>query len=168
MQSTMQDFPLTIAHLLRHGQAIHGRSEVATFEGEKVHRASFSEVAERAERLAAALRRLGVGVGDRVGTFCWNHQEHLEAYLAIPSMGSVLHTLNIRLFPDQLAFVANHAEDRVIIVDDSLVPLLARVADQLKTVQQFIVIGDRRCRSSRRGAALRGCTDRRATRLLMA
>ena len=141
MQSTMQDFPLTIAHLLRHGQAIHGRSEVATFEGEKVHRASFSEVAERAERLAAALRRLGVGVGDRVGTFCWNHQEHLEAYLAIPSMGSVLHTLNIRLFPDQLAFVANHAEDRVIIVDDSLVPLLARVADQLKTVQQFIVIG---------------------------
>ena len=122
-------------------RAIHGRSEVATFEGEKVHRASFSEVAERAERLAAALRRLGVGVGDRVGTFCWNHQEHLEAYLVIPSMGSVLHTLNIRLFPDQLAFVANHAEDRVIIVDDSLVPLLARVADQLKTVQEFIVIG---------------------------
>jgi fatty-acyl-CoA synthase len=142
VQSTMQDFPLTIPHLLRHGQAVHGRSQVATFDGEGVLKASFGQVAERAERLAAGLRRLGVGHGDRVGTFCWNHQEHLEAYLAVPSMGAVLHTLNIRLFPEQLAFVANHAEDRVIIVDDSLVPLLVRVAHQLKTVEHYIVIGD--------------------------
>ena len=142
MQSTMQDFPLTITHLLRHGQTVHGRSQVATFDGAGVRRASFSQVAERAERLAAALRRAGIGDGDRVGTFCWNHQEHLEAYLAVPCMGAVLHTLNIRLFPEQLAFVANHAEDRVIIVDDTLVPLLARVADQLTTVEHYIVIGD--------------------------
>jgi fatty-acyl-CoA synthase len=142
VQSTMHDFPLTIPHLLRHGQAVHGRSQVATFDGAGVRKASFGQVAERAERLAAGLRRLGVGDGDRVGTFCWNHQEHLEAYLAVPSMGAVLHTLNIRLFPEQLAFVANHAEDRVVIVDDSLVPLLARVADQLKTVEHYLVIGD--------------------------
>jgi fatty-acyl-CoA synthase len=141
VQSTMQDFPLTITHLLRHGQSVHGRSQVATFDGVSVHRASFGEVAERAERLAAALTRLGIGQGDRVGTFCWNHQAHLEAYLAVPSMGAVLHTLNIRLFPEQLAFVVNHGEDRVVIVDDSLVPLLARVADQLKTVEHVIVIG---------------------------
>jgi fatty-acyl-CoA synthase len=141
MQSTMQDFPLTIAHLLRHGQAVHGRSQVATFDGEGVHRATFAEVADRAERLAAALTRLGIDEGDRVGTFCWNHQAHLEAYLAVPSMGAVLHTVNIRLFPDQLAFVVNHGEDRVVIVDDSLVPLLARVAGQLKTVEHFIVVG---------------------------
>jgi len=142
VQSTMQDFPLTIPHLLRHGQAVHGRSQVATFDGTGVRRASFRLVAERAERLAAALVRLGIGAGDRVGTFCWNHQEHLEAYLAIPSMGAVLHTLNIRLFPEQLAFVVNHAEDRVIIVDDSLVPLLARVAQRLRTVEHYVVVGD--------------------------
>ena len=80
--------------------------------------------------------------GDRVGTFCWNTQEHLEAYFAIPCIGAVLHTLNIRLFPEQLAYVINHAEDRVVIVDDSLIPVLARVVDDLETVERFIVVGD--------------------------
>src|SRR4051794_36366265 len=92
MLSTMQDFPLTIAHVLRHGQTVHGRSQVTTFEGESTRRASFTTVAERAERLAKALQRLGIGQGDRVGTFCWNNQEHLEAYLAVPAMGAGLHT----------------------------------------------------------------------------
>jgi fatty-acyl-CoA synthase len=142
VQSTMQEFPLTITHLLRHGQAVHSQSDVATFDGQATRHATFGQVAERAERLAAGLRGLGIAEGDRVGTFCWNHQEHLEAYLAVPSMGAVLHTLNIRLFPEQLAFVVNHAADRVVIVDDSLVPLLAKVVGELKTVEQFIVIGD--------------------------
>jgi len=91
--------------------------------------------------LAAALSRLGVKQGDRVGTFMWNNQTHLEAYLAVPCMGAVLHTLNIRLFPDQLAYVINHAEDRVIIVDASVIPLLAKVRDQLTTVEHIIVKG---------------------------
>jgi fatty-acyl-CoA synthase len=105
-------------------------------------RATYSEVAERADRLSAALAALGVGRGDRVGTFCWNSQQHLEAYLAVPCMGAVLHTLNIRLFPEQLAYVVNHAQDRVVLVDDSLVPVLARVAGDLETVEHFVVIGD--------------------------
>ena len=125
MRSTMQDAPLLITGLLRHGQRVHGRSEVVTVEEHGYRRSSFAEVAERAERLAAALQRLGVGDGDRVGTFCWNNQGHMEAYLAVPCMGAVLHTLNIRLFPEQLAYVIDHAEDRVIIVDASLIPLLA-------------------------------------------
>jgi fatty-acyl-CoA synthase len=141
MLSTMQDFPLTISHILRHGQAVHGRSTVSTYDGGGVRTASYAEVAGRAERLAQALGRLGIGPGDRVATFGWNTQEHLEAYLAVPSMGAVLHTLNLRLFPDQLAFVINHAEDRVIIVDASVAPLLARVADQLKTVEHYLVVG---------------------------
>ena len=99
-------------------------------------------MAERAEKLAAALSRLGVKEGDRVGTFCWNNQGHLEAYLAIPCMGAVLHTLNIRLPADQLAYVINHAEDRVIIVDASLIPLLASIKDDLKTVETVIVAGE--------------------------
>jgi len=141
MLSTMPDHPLTITMLLRHGGTVHARSQVATFEGARVRRACFGEIAERAERLAGALRRLGIRAGDRVGTFCWNSQEHLEAYLAVPSMGAVLHTLNIRLFPDQLSYVANHAADRVVLVDDSLVPVLARVRANLETVEHFVVIG---------------------------
>src|SRR5213595_1329969 len=142
MLSTMQDRPLTIAALFAHGRTIHAGSEVVTCEGERVRRARFTEVAARAERLAAALTRLGVERGDRVGTFGWNTQEHLEAYLAVPSMGAVLHTLNIRLFPEQLAYVANHAEDRVVLVDASCIPLLAPVARELRTVEHFVVIGD--------------------------
>ncbi len=141
MLSTMQDFPLTITHLFRHGRSVFGESEVVTFEGESCRRATFSQVAERADRLSSALRRLGIREGDRVGTFAWNTQEHLEAYLAVPSMGAVLHTLNLRLFPEQLTYITNHAEDRVILVDATLIPLLARVAAELKTVEQFVIVG---------------------------
>jgi acyl-CoA synthetase (AMP-forming)/AMP-acid ligase II len=141
LESTMQDFPLTIGMIFRHGRTVYSDSEVVTFEGDGCRRAAFADVAARAEQLAGALRRLGIVAGDRVGTFQWNNQEHLEAYLAIPNMGAVLHTLNIRLFPELLTYVVNHAEDRVVIVDDSLVPLLARVAPDLKTVEHYIVAG---------------------------
>jgi fatty-acyl-CoA synthase len=141
LESTMQDFPLTIGMILRHGRTVFDESEVVTFEGDGCRRASFAEVARRVDRLAGALRRLGIEPGDRVATFQWNNQEHLEAYLAIPTMGAVLHTLNIRLFPEQLTYVANHAEDRVVLVDDSLAPLLAKVAPDLKTVERYVVVG---------------------------
>ena len=140
--STMQDFPLTTTAILRHGRRVHGGSECVTWTDQGPRRATYAEVGDRVDQLAAALARLGIGSGDRVGTFCWNSQEHLEAYFAIPSMGAVLHTLNIRLFPEQLTYVINHAADRVIIVDDSLVPLLARVVADLQTVEHFIVVGD--------------------------
>ncbi len=138
----MQDFPLTVGLLFRHGRTVFGESEVTTLVGDSVRRASFAEVADRAEQLAAAFRRLGIADGDRVGTFMWNDQAHLEAYLAIPCMGAVLHTLNIRLFAEQLTYVANHGEDRIVIVDDSLVPLLAKVAPDLKTVEHYLVVGN--------------------------
>ena len=141
LESTMQDFPLTIGMILRHGRTVFDESEVVTFEGDGCRRATFAEVARRVDRLAGALRRLGIEPGDRVATFQWNNQEHLEAYLAVPTMGAVLHTLNIRLFPEQLTYVANHAEDRVVLVDDSLVPLLAKVAPDLKTVERYVVVG---------------------------
>jgi fatty-acyl-CoA synthase len=142
MQSTMQDVPLSLAMLLRHGLAVHGSSEVVTCLGEGSRRATFREVGERVGQLAHALARLGVSDGDRVATFQWNNQEHLEGYLAIPAMKAVLHTLNIRLFPEQLVYVANHAEDKVVIVDNSLVPLLARVLPDMKTVEHVLVVGD--------------------------
>ncbi len=141
MLSTMQDQPLTITSILRHGSTVHAGSEVATWTGSGARRARFEEIAVRAARLAGALRRMGIKPGDRVGTFAWNVQEHLEAYLAVPCYGAVLHTLNIRLVPEQVAWIANHAEDRVIVVEDSLVPALAPVAALLKTVERFVVTG---------------------------
>jgi fatty-acyl-CoA synthase len=141
--STMQDAPLLVSGILRHGQNVYGDSRVITITGPagESTAATFTEVAERSEQLAKALGRLGVGDSDRVGTFLWNNQAHLEAYLGIPAMGAVLHTLNLRLFPEQLAYVINHAEDQVIIVDGSIAPLLARVRDQLTTVKHIIVNG---------------------------
>src|SRR3954451_9095822 len=139
--STMQDYPLTLRPILEHGRTVHATSKVITFTGDGYVESTFAEVADRADQLAAALTRLGVREGDRVATFMWNNQTHLEAYLAIPCMGAVLHTLNIRLFPEQLSYVINHAEDRVIICDASIAPLLAKVRDQLTTVEHIIVKG---------------------------
>ena len=108
--STMQDFPLSIAAILRHGERVYSQSECITWTDDRCRGARRSrEVGANAARLANALARMGVQNGDRVGTFCWNNQEHLEAYLAVPAMGAVLHTLNIRLFPEQLTYVINHA-----------------------------------------------------------
>jgi fatty-acyl-CoA synthase len=141
--STMQDdFQLTVTAFLEHGSRVYGGSEVATWQGAGARRVSFAEVSANAQRLANALAALGIGSGDRVGTLCWNSQEHLEAYFAVPCMGAVLHTLNLRLPPGQLAHIVNHAEDKIILVDATLLPLLAAVASQLKTVEAFVVIGE--------------------------
>ena len=141
IRSTMQDYQLTIGAIMRHGARVYPGSECVTWTGSGTRRASYAEVAQNAARLAGALTRLGIGPNDPVGTFCWNNQEHLEAYFGVPSMGAVLHTLNIRLPGAQVAQIVNHAGDRIIIVDDTLVPLLARIAGELTTVEAFIVNG---------------------------
>jgi fatty-acyl-CoA synthase len=140
--STMMDTPLTLTSILEHGRRVHAGSKVVTWKGDHAREVTFADTHERMGRLAAALTDLGIGRGDVVGTFCWNSQEHLEAYFAVPCMGAVLHMLNIRLFEDQLEYVVNDGGDRVIIVDDSLVPVLAQVADRLWTVEHFVVVGD--------------------------
>jgi fatty-acyl-CoA synthase len=141
MLSTMQDVPLQIRRILEHGAGIHGSSQVTTAVPGGYRQASYATVAANAARLAWALRDLGVQDGDRVATFMWNNQQHLEAYYAAPCMGAVVHPLNIRLLPEQIAFIANHAEDRIVIVDDSLLPIFARVLPELKTVEHVIVNG---------------------------
>jgi len=142
MNSTMQNPPLLISDIFNFGESTFANSEVITVEESGYRRATFQEVGLRARKLATALSSLGVVQGDRVGTFLWNNQGHMEAYLAVPSMGSVLHTLNIRLFPEQLVYVINHAEDKVLIVDDVLIPLLAPIFDQLTTIEHVIVVGE--------------------------
>jgi fatty-acyl-CoA synthase len=137
----MQDFPLTLQSLFRHGQQVFADSRVVTFEGDHSRTATYAHIARRTNQLAGALTRLGIRPGDRVATFAWNTQEHMEAYFAIPCMGAVLHTLNIRLFPDQLDYIANHAEDQVVIVDGTLLPLFAKLRPGMKTVRHVIVTG---------------------------
>jgi fatty-acyl-CoA synthase len=144
MLSTMQDGQLSIANLLRHGSRVHAGAEVVTWTGTESRRSTFGGVGKDAARLAHALRGLGISGDDRVATFMWNNTEHLVAYLAVPAMGAVLHTLNLRLFPDQLTYIANHAEDKVILVDASLAPLLAKVLPTFETVRDIIVVnGDK-------------------------
>jgi fatty-acyl-CoA synthase len=141
--STMQDdFPLTITAILTHGAQVFGHSECVTWQGDGARHTSYRQIAENAQRLASALTKLGIGDGDPVATFCWNSQEHLEAYYAIPCMGAVVHTLNIRLPAHQLTHIVNDAQDRIIIVDGSLVPVLAPFVPELASVEAFIVIGD--------------------------
>ncbi|MEU0501748.1 long-chain fatty acid--CoA ligase [Nocardia sp. NPDC005998] len=139
MLSTMQDEPLSLATLLRYASTFMGDSTVSTWTGTGVRTMTYRELGAESARLANALRGLGIGVGDRVGTFMWNNNEHMVAYIAVPAMGAVLHALNIRLFPEQLVFVANHAEDQVVIVDGSLLPMFAQYLPNLKTVRHVIV-----------------------------
>ncbi|MFD4602851.1 long-chain fatty acid--CoA ligase [Streptomyces sp. NPDC058464] len=143
MLSTMQDVPLLISRILTHGSRVHGASQVITWTGEgEPHRRSFAEIGDRAARLAHALRDdLGVRGDDRVATLMWNNSEHTEAYFAIPSMGAVLHTLNLRLPAEQLAWIVNHAADRVVIVNGSLIPMIAPLLSRLPTVEHIVVSG---------------------------
>ena len=135
------DLPLTITSIMRYGTSVFGDREVVTWTGDGTRRRTYAEAGRRAARLANALRRLGVDADQRVATFMWNNAEHLEAYLAVPSMGAVLHTLNIRLATAEIGYIATHAEDSAVIVDASLVPRFAEILPHAPTVKHVIVAG---------------------------
>ncbi|MEJ3749732.1 fatty acid--CoA ligase [Actinomycetes bacterium KLBMP 9797] len=142
MRSTMMDVPLLVSRIFEHGSTVHGGSDVVTWTGTEGRRTTYREVGAAGAQLAHALRDdLGVTGDQRVATFMWNNAEHLVAYLAVPSMGAVLHPLNLRLFPDQVAYIATHADDRVVIVDSTLIPLLAKSLPQMTTVEHVVVVG---------------------------
>jgi fatty-acyl-CoA synthase len=139
MRSTMMDTPLTIGAILRYGATAYGDSEVVTAADGGLRRRSYRELGARAAQLAHALRGLGVDSDQRVATLMWNNAEHLECYLAIPAMGAVLHTLNLRLDPAVISYIAGHAGDQVVIADASLVPLLAAVLPQAPSIRHVII-----------------------------
>jgi fatty-acyl-CoA synthase len=141
VRSTMMDVPLTVTALMRYGTSAFADREVRTWTGDSSRSQSYRETGARAAKLAGALRGLGVDGDQRVATLMWNNSQHLEAYLAIPSMGAVLHTLNLRLDPAQLGYIANHAEDYAVIVDESIVPLLAQVLGHATTIRHILVTG---------------------------
>jgi fatty-acyl-CoA synthase len=140
----MMATPLQVSRLVEYGSTVHGDAEVVTWTGAPSgpRRTSLAEIGRRAAQLAHALHDdLGVTGDQRVGTLMWNNAEHLTVYAAVPSMGAVLHTLNLRLFPEQLIYIVNHADDRVVIVDSTLIPLLAGVLPHLSTVEHIVVVG---------------------------
>jgi fatty-acyl-CoA synthase len=139
MRSTMMDVPLTVTAIMRHGTSAYGASEVVTCSSTGSRRQTYAATGRRAAQLANALRTLGVDGDQRVATLMWNNAEHLEAYLAIPCMGAVLHTLNLRLEPQVIGYIADHAGDDVVIVDPSLVPLLAQVLPYAPGIRHVIV-----------------------------
>ncbi|MFY1825206.1 AMP-binding protein, partial [Myxococcus fulvus] len=139
----MMDFPLTLTHFLERARTYYPRSEIVSRNPDKsMHRYTYADFYRRTCRLMNALKRLGVKAGDRVATLSWNHYRHLEAYFGIPAMGAVVHTLNLRLHPNDLAYIARHAEDTVVLVDRSLWPLFEKFAAQVPSLRHVIVIPD--------------------------
>ena len=142
MQGLMQDVPLTLPHLFERAEKLFFDKELVTATAVGLERTTYGPWAERTRRLGGVLDDLGVSDGGRVATFGWNTARHLELYFGIPCTNRVLHTLNIRLFPEQLVYIANHAEDEVIFVDRSLLALLWPLVDQLQTVRHIVMMDD--------------------------
>jgi fatty-acyl-CoA synthase len=143
MNGLMMEAPLLLTHILERARDLFPRTEVVWRQPDKeLRRYTYADFYSRAAKLANALTRLGVKAGDRVASLCWNHGPHLEAYLAVPSMGAVLHTLNLRLHPSELAYIARHAEDSVVIVDRSLLPLFEKFRAEVPSIRHVIVVGD--------------------------
>lgn len=142
MQGLMMDYQLTLRPILERAYKLFPKREIVTKVGPTMHRYTYANLYHRTAQLAHALDKLGIKSGDRVGTLAWNTYRHLELYFGIPCMGAVCHTLNLRLPPEQLIYIINHAADKVIFVDQSLLPLLEKLAPHLKTVQHIVVMAD--------------------------
>ncbi len=140
----MMDFPLTLTHFFDRARQFFPKGEIVSRLADgSLHRTNYGELAKRTLRLASALKKLGVKPGDRVATFAWNHYRHLEAYFAIPCMGATLHTLNLRLHPDEVGYIARHAEDKIVIVDESLMPLFEKFRSHIPSLRHVIVLRDK-------------------------
>src|SRR5438874_8281539 len=144
MRSTMPDFPLTLQHFLWRSTTLFPSKEIVTRREAGRHRYTYGDFGQRVAQLAHALKELGIGSGDRVGTLAWNNYRHLELYLAVPCAGAVLHTLTPRLFPEHLEYVINDAEDKVSFVDASVVPVLQRVVKNRRGRKPYCLRSDAR------------------------
>src|SRR5579864_3861882 len=142
MTGLMMDYPLTLHHFLERASKLYPNKEIVTRTAGGTHRYRYRDYYRRTHRLAHTLEQLGIKPGDRVGSLCWNTHHHLELYFAVTCYGAVLHTLNLRLAADQLAYIINHADDRVIFVDASLVPLLEQIRGELPNLREVVVMDD--------------------------
>src|SRR5678809_749181 len=158
MQGLMMDQPLLVSSLIRHAERHHGAVEVVSKQVDgSMHRYTYREAHARARCLANALQKLGVKSNDRVATLAWNGHRHFEIYYAVAGSGAIIHTINPRLFPDQITYIANHAEDKVVFYDTTFAPLVEKLAPQLKSVKHFVAMTDRaHMEKMRPGTAIQG------------
>jgi acyl-CoA synthetase (AMP-forming)/AMP-acid ligase II len=141
MQGLMMDYQLTLDKILEHANRMYPHKQISTMlPNGSMHRYTYADMYRRVKRLSKALVKLGVEPGDRVATFAWNNYQHMELYYAIPGAGAVCHTLNIRLFPEQLAYIVDHAEDHIVFIDATLLPLYERIANQITCVKHYVLI----------------------------
>ncbi|MFN0224193.1 long-chain fatty acid--CoA ligase [Paenibacillus sp. KR2-11] len=138
----MAEFPLTLRSLFDRSQVLFADQDIVSRTPSGLFRYNYGQFGERTRRLSCSLQALGVQRGERIATFAWNHHRHLEAYFAIPCMGAVLHTVNIRLSPEHIAYILNHAQSRFVLVDECLLPVLEKVKDELASVEGFIVMSE--------------------------
>ena len=144
MLGLMQDWPLLCHRILEHAATIHGKQEVVTRSVEgPIHRTNYAEIHKRALKISQRLECDGIKLGDRVATIAWNTWRHLEAWYGIMGIGAICHTVNPRLFPEQIAWIINHAQDRVVMTDITFVPILEKIADKLPSVERYIVFTDK-------------------------
>src|SRR5438445_13748305 len=143
MRGLMQDWALPVHRVLDHGAIQHGNREVVSrsIEG-PIHRTTYAEVRKRALKVAQRLEREGIKLGDRVATLAWNTWRHLETWYGITGIGAVYHTINPRLFPEQIVYIANHAEDRILLLDLTFVPLMEKLQERLTTIERYVVLSD--------------------------
>ena len=143
MRGLMQDWPLLCHRIIEHAATYHGTQEVVTRSVEgPIHRTNYAAIRNRALKVSQSLERDGIKLGDRVATIAWNTWRHLEAWYGIMGIGAICHTVNPRLFPDQIAWIINHAEDRVVLTDLTFVPILEKIADKLPSVERYVVLTD--------------------------
>jgi fatty-acyl-CoA synthase len=141
MRGLMMDYPLTLDRIVEHAGRMFPHKHIRTKRPDgSIHEYTYADLLRRSRRLAGALAALGVESGDRVGTFAWNHHQHMEMYFGIPGAGAVCHTLNVRLFPRQLAYIVNHAEDKVVFIDASVLPLYEKVAGEITCVRHHVLV----------------------------
>ena len=139
----MMQIPLTIGAMMEHAEKFFPKKQVISQTHDKLHQLTYEEVGKRTRRLMSILNEIGAKKGDKIGTLAWNHHRHLEVYFAAPGIGAVLHTINIRLSPEHIIYIINHAEDKILFVDEDILPLIEKIQDHLTTVEAFVVMTDK-------------------------
>jgi len=139
----MMNVPLTISSMMERAEKLFSKKEIVSRTHDTITTLTYKQLGERTRRLSSALKKLGIKEGERIGTLAWNHHRHVEAYFAIPGIASVLHTINIRLSPQHISYIIQHAEDRILLIDEDLVPLVENIQSQLSTVQAYIIMTDK-------------------------
>jgi fatty-acyl-CoA synthase len=144
MLGLMQDWPLLCHRIIEHAAKIHGKQEVVTRSVEgPIHRTTYAEIHKHALKVSQMLERDGIKFGDRIATIAWNTWRHLEVWYGIMGIGAICHTVNPRLFPEQIAWIINHAQDRIVMTDITFVPVLEKIADKLGSVERYVVLTDK-------------------------